>query len=75
MDELKKVIEPFLETQPEETFLHDGWEFKIVRTVDKETFSLKACREAGKIDGRKLAPYISKCSFNQIRTTWKGGKE
>ncbi len=69
LDELKKILEPFLENEPDKrAFLH-GFDFFLVET-SREYFDLKRARE--KIDGRVLAPYMASTSYSSIRTTWKG---
>lgn len=70
--ELKAVLEPALESAPDHLLEFGGWKFLRVR-FEKESFSLSKAKE--KIDGRTLAPFITKSEVTQIRTTWKGGKE
>jgi hypothetical protein len=71
-EELKKLLEPYLEDQPEKVALLAGWKFSLVETT-REFFRLNEAKE--KIDGRVLAPYITKSTFNQIRTFWDGKEE
>lgn len=71
-DILKDALEPFLKAQPEMQTEINGWKFSLVES-ERESFQLSKAKE--KIDGRVLAPYITHSHYNQIRTTWKGGKE
>lgn len=71
LDELKKVIEPFLKELPEKTKDFHGWKFSLVE-FEKQSFSLAKAKE--KLDGRLLSPYISTSTCIQIRTSWQGGE-
>lgn len=72
LEELKKVLEPYLEKQEERTALLGGFEFKLVDS-EREFFKLKEAKE--NLDGRVLKPYLYTTCFSQIRATWKGGEK
>lgn len=72
IEETRKILEPYLESQPEGAAELVGFRFKLV-TSEREFFKLAAAKE--KIDGRILKPYITLSTSNQIRTTFHGKPE
>ena len=69
--ELKDVLLPALRAAENQRLELAGFEFSVVE-FEKEFFSLTKAREV--IDGRTLAPYITKSNVVQIRTAWRGGE-
>lgn len=74
IDELKEVLEPALRDSSEGSLEFFGWRFSLVE-FEKRSFSLAKAEASSKFDGRALAPFITKSSSIQIRTSWQGGEE
>lgn len=72
LEELRAVLEPYLNEQPERSAELAGFKFTLV-TQERESFKLKDAKK--KIDGRTLQPYITVSTSTQIRTTWRGGED
>lgn len=73
LEELAEFLKPLLEEEPDKAADWNGWRFKLVE-YEREAFSLQKARDAG-VDGRILAPYISRSQVKFIKPTWQGGDE